>query len=318
MEFDLTRTVPMMAIRIMGITLVVLPLIQVFVYMFIRHAYPGGYKGVILGIASYFIICNVLLTMVYLGEQYLGDQIMQGISSEAMTVALKNVGQVLSLVIECAILVECMEFSYRFFSYQPGTSKFGNALAFALGFSLVDALVWMVNTFTNWVLAISINGMGLEVYSEKLTVEEMEQFMSGIEPLLSNGPMYYVILFMERILFAAFIFAIVSMIQLVSQKRLQRSFMLVIIGIYFCYYLPVLLRNMGVIRGNGITISLALVLTVLTNLFSWQVLKKVTPQETEYLLQIKAGGLYRILFGQGGKKAAKKKPDVSKNANTGK
>lgn len=316
--FDLTRTVPTMAVSFMGLTLIALPLIQILVYMFIRHAYPDGYKGVFLGMASYFLICNVLLTLVYLGEQYLGDQILQGISSEATSIALKNVGQVLSLIIECTILVECMEFSYKHFSYQPGTSKFGNALAFALGFSLVDALVWMANTFTNWILAVSINGMGLEAYSESLAAEEMEQFMVSIEPLLSNGPMYYAILFLERILFAAFIFAIVSMVQLVSRKLLQRTFMLVIIGIYFSYYLPALLRNMGVIKGNVITILLSLVIAVLANLFSWQVLKKTTPQETEYLSQIKAGGLYRIFFGQSGKKGTKKKSDISKNANMGK
>lgn len=317
-EFDLTLTVPSLAVNFMGLTLIALPVIQVLVYLFIRHAYPQGYKGVFLGMASCFLICNVILPLVYLGESYLGKLILQGQSSEATVTALKNVGQVLSLIIECAILVECMEFSYRHFSYQPGTSRFGNALAFALGFSLVASLQWMASTFTNWVMAVSINGMGLQAYSENLTAEEMQSFMESIQPLLTNGPMYYIILFIERILFAAFIFAIVSMVQLVSQKRLQRTFMLTIIGIYFCYYLPALLRENGVIKGSVATILILLVITVFVNLFSWQVLKKTTPQETDYLAQVKAGGLYQILFGQGGKRTTKKKSDISKNANVNK
>lgn len=315
---DLTRTVPMMAVRLMGIILIVLPLIQILVYMFIRRAYPGGHRGVFLGMASYFLICKVLLIMVYLGEHYLGGQILQGVTSEVMTIALKNVGQVLSLLIECTILVECMEFSYRHFSYQPGTSTFGNTLAFALGFSLVEALIWMANIFANWGLAISINAAGLEGYSEQFTAEEMEQFLSYIEPLLSNGALYYVILFIERILFAAFIFAIVSMVQLVSRKRLQRTFLPVIIGVYFCYYLPALLRDNGVISGYVTTILLSLIVTVFVTLFSWQVLKKAAPEETDYLVQVKADGLYRLLFGQGGKKATGKKTNISENANVNK
>ena len=297
MEFDLTRTVPTMAVNIMGLTLILLPVIQIFVYLFIRRTYPDGYKGVLLGMASYFIICNVLLSLLYLVENELGQLIIGDIQSEALVTALKNIGQVLAVLLECAVLVECMEFSYRYFSYQPGTSKFGNALAFALGFTLVDALRWLVTLFTNWLMAVSINGMGLAAYQESLSAEEMEKFMQDVEPLLSNGGGYYLMLFLERIIFAAFIFAIVSMLQLVSQKLLKRSFMPVIIGVYFCYYLPALLRNMGIISGNVPTIILSMVIAVFVVLFSWQVLKKITPQETEYLAQVKKEGLLRRIFG---------------------
>lgn len=313
--FDLTRTVPALSVSFMGLALIALPLIQILVYMFIRRAYPDGYRGVFLGMASYFIICNILLSLVYLAENYIGEQILQGIGSEQTRSAFRNVGQVLSLIVECTILVECTEFIYRKFSYQPGTSKFGNALAFALGFSLVDALKWMVSTFSNWIMAVSINGMGLETFCESLEPEQVEQFLTDMEPLLSNGPMYYVLLFMERILFAAFVFAIVSMVQLVSRKLVQRSFMLIIIGIYFSYYLPALLRNTGVISGDVVTILLSTVIAVLVNLFSWQVMKKADPNETEYLSQIKAQGMFQMLFGKREKKSEKKPSDISRNAN---
>jgi hypothetical protein len=308
-----------MSVSVMGVLLVLLPLIQILVYLFIRHAYPQGYKGVILGMASYFIICNVLLSLVYLAEQWIGAQFLQGQTNQAVVTAYKNIGQVLSLLIECTILVECMEFSYRKFSYQPGSSTYGNAMAFALGFSLVETIQWVASMLSNWIMSIGINNMGLEAYNESLTAEEMESFMASIDKLLSYGPLYYILLFVERLLFAAFIFAIISMVQLISRKLLQRTFMLAIIGIYFCYYLPALLRNSGVISSDVLTIAVSLIITILVDIFSWKLMKNTTPEEADELAALKAGGIFDVILRfKKKKKTEQPDPKIRQNAKMGK
>jgi hypothetical protein len=315
---DLTQTVPVMSVSVMGVLLILLPLIQLLVYLFIRHGYPQGYKGIFLGMASYFIICNVILSLVYLAEQWIGAQFLQGQTDENMIKIYKNVGQVLSLLIECTLLVECLEFAYRKFSYQPGSSTYGNTMAFALGFSLIESLQWVMSMLSNWIMSIGINNMGLEAYNESLTAEEMESFMKSIEKLLNYGPLYYILIFVERVLFAAFIFAIISMVQLVSRKIVQRTLMFAIIGIYFCYYLPALLRNSGVIGSDVLTIVLVLIVTVLVDIFSWQLMKKRTPEETDYLSALKAEGIFTVIL-RFKKKKTEQKQDlhIHQNANTG-
>lgn len=311
----------------MGFTIVAMPVIQIFVYMFICHAYPQDHKGLILGLASYFIICNVIISLVYLAEQYIGNIIIRDMTNTAVVTALSNVGQVISLIIECSIIVYCMEYSYRHFCFQEGVSKLGSVLAFGLGYSLVDAIYWLMTMVTDWVMALSINGVGLSAYNETLTEEEMESFMESIEPLLTNTVSYYILLFLERIVFAALIIAIMSMVSLVTKKLLAKTFLINIIGLYLLYYVPALLRNMGLINGNAITLILTIAITVFVCMFSWQVMKKTSPEDTEYLEQIRTGrGIIVTLFNldkEKPKKEKKKKDksksedsNISKNAKT--
>ena len=317
-DFDFSRTVPFASVNMMGFMLIALPVLQILVYLFIRRNYPGAYRGVFLGMASNFLICDCILSLVYLGEHYLGETLLAGQTNEALITSSKNIGQVLSLIIECFILVNFMEFSYRHFSYQAGISKLGNALSFALGFSLVDTLKLVASVFTNWIMAVSINQMGLSEFAGKLNDEELKAFMNDIEPLLTHGVFYYFSLFVERIIFAAFIFAIVVMMQLVTKKLLSRQFLIKLTGIYLLYYLPGLLKNFGLIKGRAMTVICMLLITVFVNLMSWQVVKKTDPEDTEYLSQIWQGGLFKAIFGTMKNKNEKKnKPgSITRNANT--
>ncbi len=325
MEYDLTQIVPVSAIGFMGFAIIAMPVIQVFVYMFICHAYPEDHKGLFLGLASYFIICNVIISLVYLAEQYIGNIIIQDMTNEAVVTALSNVGQIISLIIECSIIVYCMEFSYRKFCYQPGVSRMGSALAFGLGYTLVDAVYWLMSVVTNWIMALSINGVGLSAYAEVLTDEEMEAFMESIESLLSNSGFYYLMLFLERIIFAAFVISIMSMIVLVSKGILKKTFLVNIMGIYFLYYVPALLRNMGLISGNFITLVISIVITVFVCMFSWQIMAKTSPEDADYLRDVKKRGIIVTIFNldrkkekkekKGKKKEEQKPSDISKNAN---
>ncbi len=307
MEYDLTQIVPVSAIGIMGFAIIALPVIQVLVYIFIRRAYPDDHKGLFLGLASYFLICNVIISLVYLAEQYVGNIIIRDMTNEAMVTALSNVGQIISLIIECSIIVYCMEFSYRKFCYQPGVSKLGSALAFGLGYTLVDAIYWLMSMVTNWIMAISINGVGLSAYAEALSEEDMASFMESIESLLTYSGSYYLMLFIERIVFAAFVIAIMSMVQLVARQVLKKTFLVNIIGIYFLYYVPALLRNMGLISGNFITIVLSVIITVFVCMFSWQIMAKTSPDDTDYLKSVRARGIIVTIFNLDKKKEKKEK-----------
>ncbi len=296
MDYDLTRTVSSLTVSVMSLILMFFPLLLILAYVFIRRAYPDGHKGIILGIASFFIICNVWINLVDYAGEYLSTLIFTNIQNEWMKTALENIWQVLWLLIECALIVLCIELAYRYFSYQPEKSGLGNAFTFALGFSLIDAIIVELSIFDNWLIGVSINGVGLEGLVEMLESEDVEQFLTDMEPLLSATVGDYLLAFFERIVFAAFIFAVVALIYLISKKLLNYSFLMVIMGFYFGYYLPTLLQSIGLYSADVITLVWIILLTVFLWLFTWQVMKKVSPEDTKYLSELKSEGIMRIII----------------------
>lgn len=295
--YDLTRTVPTLSIAMMGVTFFALIIVTAMFYVWVRHGYPNGRKGVFAGMASYFLICSCFLGMIYSGEQTIYNSLANADMVEGQKQALTHVSQVVFIMFECAILVILLFFIFNKFVYVPSEYNYGNILMFSIGFSLVDTLNWLVSTGVQWLYGTSINGMGLETFVNNLEKEEEKlNFLESVQRLLDNGPFYYFLMFVERLIFIAFVVCLITLMYQVLRQIKPTKFLVVIWGLYVMYYIPSVLKFFNIITSDTVLIALAAVYVAGVAVYSQKVFSKCMPYDWQQYRALQKEGIYRVVF----------------------
>lgn len=305
--YDITKTVPAISVGAMGLLIILLLVVIILFYVWIRHAYPDGKSGIFAGMASYFIICSCFLGTLYMGENY--------ISAQITSVPIQHVLQIGYIMFECAVLVICLYFAFTKIFFQPHSFNYGNILMFSLGFALVESLKYVVDMAGRWLYATTINGMGLGPFIRTLeSEEEIDKFINGISPLLDLGPVFYILLFIERLLFIAFVVAVISMMYTVFSGVKKTNFLVRVWAVYVLYYFPTILREFGVINGDVILFLIISICIITIIYIAYRVFSKSMPAEWNKYREIQKKGIYLVIFGHNDARK-NSKGSIAKNAN---
>ena len=239
-------------------------------------------------------------------------------ADEKFATAIAHIETIVLLILQTVITIFGVEFSLRKFGYNPGDSTFGNIMAFGYGFALFEGIQWIIYTAVNeWMIAVSISHFGLEFWKEDMTAEEYEKFIDSISYLFDYTPFHYLWIFLERMAHIAFVIALVTMISLIVKKKLNKTFLGTVMGWYFVFYIPNVLKNFGVIKYEFFVMFLELIVTVASVMFTWQLMKRLTPEDTDRLNEIRKGGVYEALFSPRGRlRKTVQKSSITKAANS--
>jgi len=312
---QLTVPISYMTSTVMGLSMVALILVLVLTYVYIRRSYPQGYSGTFLGMATYFLLTHIIINIVLSVVDWGFSSIKAG---EEFATALAHIETIVLLILQTVITIFGLEFSLRKFGYKPGDNTFGNIMAYGYGFALFEGIQWVIQTAVNeWLIAVGISHFGLEFWTEEMTAEESENFIASISYMFDYTPFHYIWVFLERTAHIAFIIALVTMISLVVKQKLNKTFLGTVMGWYFAFYMPNVLKIFGVIKYEFFVMLLELVVTVASILFTWQLMKRLTPEDTYRLNEIRKGGMYEALFSPRGRgRKQTQKSSITKAANS--
>ena len=303
-----------MSVTAMGVVIVAVLLVALLTYLYIRRAYLTSYKGTFLGMATCLITEYVILALLLAGVKIVTDMISV---PQGFEVAVSRIVAVISLLIQTTVTVVCMNYSLARFGWNPGTGKLGNIMAFGYGYALVETLRWVTTTFLNcWLMATTINGVGLQAYYDALGEEQFAQFMEDAQYLFTLGPLYYVWMGIERLCYITFFITLAVMLGLIARKLMNKTFLVTLTSWCFAYYLPGLLRAYDIITIDVVVLILEAIITAAAVLFAWQLMKKLTPEDAEKMNQIRKDGVYEALFAPRKKKETQRKVSISAAASS--
>lgn len=314
--YDLSVKVPGLSVTIMGVCFFALLIILILFYVWIKHAYPEDHKGIWAGFLSYLLICVGVVGMLYRGESALVNQLMSGDMADGQKTALVNVTKTIGLMLECIVVTFCLYLMMARAFFNKHTLKFGNVLMFAYGFALFDAIMWLGQLISKWLIANSINGMGMDYLVKGIDSDKtLDNLMISLEELLKAGPGLYILLLLQKLAFIAFVVAVVTMVYLVVKDVKQKKFLVIVWVAYLMYYIPSLLKNFGLFDSNVLLIFLTIAFIGIDIAVAWKSFSISLPDEWEHYREIQKRGVYTVIFARSTEK--KKKPtagSITKNA----
>lgn len=237
LDFDLTMSVPVLSVTFLGVTCflsLTVPLLAVLLFRTkLRSSFQALFYGIADSLALEFMLCNVVWMLLLL---------------------IPFLRAHTAVYIVLALILGCLIFEIGRYLLigllKKNNIPFSGLFLFATGISGINSILRvMVPSFESFVIAITVNDVGLETLAAEAG-ENAVTMLQSLMPMLTCSPAVYLINGLDVFVNLLFHISLTILLYAVCQKRIPDYFLPVTIGIRFLYELPGYLYSYGILITN--------------------------------------------------------------------